>query len=48
MNAWRDIFFLHRAPAWQPLAEIAVLSLVLLWVASGVFERRREEFAELV
>ncbi len=48
MNAWRDIFFLHRVPAWQPLAEVALLSLVLLWLASGVFERRREEFAELV
>jgi lipopolysaccharide transport system permease protein len=48
MNAWRDIFFTHRAPAWQPLAEVAVLSVVLLWLAAGVFERRREEFAELV
>lgn len=48
MGAWRDIFFAHRAPAWQPLVEVAVLSLVLLWLAAGVFERRREEFAELV
>lgn len=48
MNAWRDIFYRHEAPAWQPLAVVAGISLVLMWIASGVFERRREEFAELI
>jgi lipopolysaccharide transport system permease protein len=48
MNAWRDIFYRHQVPAWQPLLAVAGLSLVLLWIASVVFERRREEFAELV
>jgi lipopolysaccharide transport system permease protein len=48
MTAWRDIFFDHRVPAWQPLATVGLLSLILLWISSGVFERRREEFAELV
>ncbi len=48
MSAWRDIFFLHRSPAWQPLLSVAVLSVLLLWLSAGVFERRREEFAELV
>lgn len=48
MAAWRDIFYLHRTPAWEPLGAVALLSLVLFWVSSGVFERRREEFAELV
>jgi lipopolysaccharide transport system permease protein len=48
MNAWRDVFYRHQAPAWQPLAVVAGVSVVLLWISSGVFERRREEFAELV
>jgi lipopolysaccharide transport system permease protein len=48
MSAWRDIFFLHQSPAWQPLLSVAIISVVLLWLAAGVFERRREEFAELV
>lgn len=48
MSAWRDIFYLHRSPAWEPLVVVALVSLSLLWVSSGVFERRREEFAELV
>jgi lipopolysaccharide transport system permease protein len=48
MNAWRDIFYRHTVPAGQPLVVVALVSLVLLWISSGVFERRREEFAELV
>jgi lipopolysaccharide transport system permease protein len=48
MSAWRDIFYVHQVPAWQPLLSVACLSLALLWVSAGVFERRREEFAELV
>ncbi len=48
MSAWRDVFFLHQVPAWQPLAVVAGVTLVVLWLSSGVFERRREEFAELV
>lgn len=48
MSAWRDIFFLHRVPAWEPLAVVALISLSLLWISSAVFEHRREEFAELV
>lgn len=46
--AWRDIFHLHRVPDLRPLAVTTVLSLLLMVVAAGVFERRREEFAELV
>lgn len=48
ISAWRDIFYLHRAPALEPLGAVALIALVLLWLSSGVFERRREEFAELV
>lgn len=48
LTAWRDIFFAHRVPDWQPLALVAGITVVILWIASAVFERRREEFAELV
>ena len=48
MAAWRDIFYLHQSPALRPLGAVALLSVSLLWISSGVFERRREEFAELV
>jgi lipopolysaccharide transport system permease protein len=48
MSAWRDIFYLHRSPVGGPLWAVAALSVVLLGLASAVFERRREEFAELV
>ena len=37
-----------RAPEALPLAALLVVSLGLLWVSAGVFERRREEFAETV
>lgn len=48
MVAWRDIFNLHQAPAAGPLLAVAGISLVVMWLSAGVFERRREEFAELV
>jgi len=46
--AWRDIFYEHRAPNWEALGTVAVISLIVMWVSTGVFERRREEFAELI
>jgi lipopolysaccharide transport system permease protein len=48
MEAWRDIFYEQRIPSWQPLVSVAAIALVLLWISSNIFERRREEFAELV
>lgn len=48
MAAWRDIFYAQRAPDWSALGVVTVVSLVVMWVSSGIFERRREEFAELV
>jgi lipopolysaccharide transport system permease protein len=47
-NAYRSIFYAHQVPAAKPLLAVAGLSLALLWLATMVFERRREEFAELV
>ncbi len=48
INAYREIFYDHRLPELGPLLGIVASSLVMLWLSSGVFERRREEFAELV
>ncbi len=47
-TAYRSIFYAHELPPAKPLLAVAGLSLALLWVAALVFERRREEFAELV
>jgi len=46
--SWRDIFYEQRVPNWQPLLTVAAISLVVMWISTWVFERRREEFAELV
>ncbi len=48
MSAWRSILYEHRLPDWQPLLFVFVVSLVLMFIATLIFERRREEFAELV
>jgi lipopolysaccharide transport system permease protein len=48
MEGYRDIFYMHIRPPFIPLGIVAIVSVVLLWVSSTVFERRREEFAELV
>jgi lipopolysaccharide transport system permease protein len=48
MTAWRDVFFAHRVPELQPLLVVAAITVIVLWLSSAVFERRREEFAELV
>jgi lipopolysaccharide transport system permease protein len=46
--AYRDIFYTHQIPNWHPLAAVALIAIMLLWISSVIFERRREEFAELV
>lgn len=48
ISSWRDIFYEQRIPNWQPLVSVAAISLVVMWISTTVFERRREEFAELV
>jgi lipopolysaccharide transport system permease protein len=48
MNAYRAIFYTHTLPELQPLAVVAAVSLLMFWVSSNVFEKRREDFAELV
>jgi lipopolysaccharide transport system permease protein len=48
MSAWRDILYQHQLPALRPLAFVVVVSMMVMLIAAQVFERRREEFAELV
>jgi lipopolysaccharide transport system permease protein len=48
ITSYQGIFYEHRWPHWRALSIIAVGSLLLLAIAAGVFENRREEFAELV
>jgi lipopolysaccharide transport system permease protein len=46
--SYQSIFYDHELPAMGPLAMWLGIALVLLSVASVIFERRREEFAEMV
>jgi lipopolysaccharide transport system permease protein len=46
--AYQAIFYERSFPDFAALGGLLALSLGLLWVAAGVFERRREEFAETV
>jgi lipopolysaccharide transport system permease protein len=48
ITSYQAIFYYHQFPPLQPLAYVAVFSVLLIWVASQIFEHRREEFAELV
>lgn len=46
VTSYQAIFYEHRLPDPVPLALWMGISVVLLWVAASLFERRREEFAE--
>lgn len=46
--AYQAIFYDHRWPSIHQLAAVTAISVVLLWISSHIFERRREEFAELI
>lgn len=48
MLSYQAIFYEHRLPDAGPLAALAVVSVVLLWGASILFESRREDFAESI
>jgi lipopolysaccharide transport system permease protein len=47
-TSYQAIFYDRQVPALGPLAMWMGISVGLLWMASGIFERRREEFAEIV
>jgi lipopolysaccharide transport system permease protein len=48
VTSYQAIFYEHRMPDPGPLLLWLGIALVLLAVASSIFERRREEFAEVV
>ena len=48
VSSYQSIFYEHRLPDFVPLMGLMSGSLLLLWVASQVFEARREEFAETI
>jgi lipopolysaccharide transport system permease protein len=48
VTSYQAIFYEHHLPAAAPLAIVGLESLILLWLASAVFEHHREIFAELV
>jgi lipopolysaccharide transport system permease protein len=48
ITSYQAIFYYHQLPRIYPLALVTAVSLALLWVSALIFERRREEFAELV
>lgn len=48
VTSYQSIFYDHELPAVAPLAMWMGIAVVLLWTASEIFERRREDFAEVV
>jgi lipopolysaccharide transport system permease protein len=47
-TSYQSLFYDGQVPQLVPLAMWMGIAGVLLWVAAGIFERRREEFAEIV
>lgn len=48
ITSYQAIFYEHVLPPLQPLLFATAVSMILLAVAAQIFERRSEEFAELV
>lgn len=48
ITSYQSLFYYDRLPDFRALAIAAATSLLLLWVALALFERRRDEFAEFV
>ncbi len=47
-TSYQALFYDKTVPPMGPLALWMGIAVVLLWIAAGIFERRREEFAEMV
>jgi lipopolysaccharide transport system permease protein len=48
ITSYQSIFYDHELPAPGPLVMWMGIAAVLLWMASEIFERRREDFAEVI
>lgn len=46
--SYQAIFYEHRLPDTGPLLGLLFVSFAMLYVATQIFERRREEFAETI
>jgi ABC-type polysaccharide/polyol phosphate export permease len=47
-QAYQDLAFHGTWPAWGHLAALALLSLLLTWLAIALFEHYKEYFAEKI
>lgn len=47
-TSYQALFYDGRMPDLAPLGIWTGIAAVLLWMAAGIFERRREEFAEII
>lgn len=48
VTSYQSIFYEHAMPPMRPLLVALIISLALFWISAQIFERRSEEFAELV
>jgi len=48
VTSYQSIFYEHAMPPMRPLLVALIISLALFWISALIFERRSEEFAELV
>jgi lipopolysaccharide transport system permease protein len=48
VTSYQSIFYRHELPDFPALLSLLSAAVALLWLASQVFERRREEFAESI
>ena len=48
VGAYRAVLYEHRLPDLMPLAVWCAVAVVLLAISARIFERRREEFAEVI
>jgi len=48
VTSYQSIFYEHAIPPLRPLLVALIISLALFWISAQIFERRSEEFAELV
>ncbi len=48
VDAYRRIFLESRPPAWEPLAELALISLLMFLLGHACFHKLRKNFADVI
>ncbi len=46
ISAYQDVFYFSRLPHWPPLLGVLAFSCVVLWLATAMFTRYKQTFAE--